>query len=70
MTFKELLEHLESTGMTKNTIRLCVNCYYQGMVNERVAIVKLAEDHLDGNHASLILDIMDNRNKQEKPEGH
>jgi hypothetical protein len=69
MTFKELLEHLESTGMTKNTIRLCVNCYYQGMVNERIAIVKLVKDDLNGDHTSLIADI-EERNEQNKPEGH
>jgi hypothetical protein len=69
MSFAELLKELEATGMSKNTVCLCVNCYYQGMVNERVAIIKLAKDHLDGDHASLILDIMD-RNKQDKPEGH
>jgi len=54
MTLTELIVELEATGMNQNTIQLCINCYLTGMVNERNALINIAEDHLGGDHRGMI----------------
>ena len=40
MTLEELLTDLRAAGANENTIRLAMNCYELGRVNEREACVK------------------------------
>jgi hypothetical protein len=57
MTLVELIVELEATGMNQNTIQLCINCYLMGMVNERNALIDIAEGHLCGDHRGMINDM-------------
>ena len=59
MTLQELITDLKAAGANENTMRLAMNCYVQGMVNERDACAQLLDENAkrcsNNSNAQIIL---------------
>lgn len=54
MTLQELITDLKAAGANENTVRLAMNCYELGRVNEREDCAQLCNDMDDEQYGTPI----------------
>lgn len=62
MTLEELITDLKAAGANENTLRLALNCYQLGRVNEREACAKMCDsiaERANGSHTAMADDRND-----------